>query len=71
MYLYTKGIRRVLSIFQEKICGMRAIFRVLSPGSPISLSIMGQLFIAFHYPVTAPVNTKAKEINNCKQLQYL
>ena len=38
---------------------------------PISLSIMGQLFIAFHYPVTAPVNTKAKEINNCKQLQYL
>ena len=49
----------------------RAIFRVLSPGSPISLSIMGQLFIAFHYPVTAPVNTKAKEINNCKQLQYI
>ena len=28
---------------------------------------MGQLFIAFHYPVTAPVNTKAEEINNCKQ----
>ena len=57
--------------YQRKYVGWEQYSGYYLQALPISLSIMGQLFIAFHYPVTAPVNTKAKEINNCRQPRYL